>query len=80
MVIVQGQGDLLAVIQALGAGRGFPDLLNCRQKQSDQNGNDGDDHQEFDERERPVHAIEELHQLYPRTSIIVGAQVEAGGR
>jgi hypothetical protein len=42
VVIVDGQGDLLEVVLALGPGGGFPDPLDCRQEQPDQHSNYGD--------------------------------------
>ena len=35
---------------SLGASRGFPDFLHCRDQKRNQHGNDGDDDQQFDER------------------------------
>ena len=43
--------SLLEVVGALHAGRGLADLLNGRQEQTDQDRDDGDDDEEFDERE-----------------------------
>jgi hypothetical protein len=47
-----GQGELLEVVLALAARRGLADLLHRRHQQADQNGNDGDHHEQLDERER----------------------------
>ena len=49
--IVQGQADLLEVVLAFVPGGGLADLLHGRQQQPDQDGDDGDDHQQFDQRE-----------------------------
>jgi len=48
---VQGNADLLQVVLAPDAGGCFAHLLDGRQEQADQDGNDGDDHQQLDERE-----------------------------
>src|SRR5207237_5053300 len=50
LVVVAGQGDLLEVVGALHAGGGLADLLHRRHQQADENGDDGDDHEEFDQR------------------------------
>src|SRR5262249_36988212 len=52
VVAVSGQGDLLEVVGALDACGGLADLLDRRQEQPDEDGNDGDDHQQLDQRER----------------------------
>src|SRR5262249_53347087 len=51
MVAVASQRQLFQVVLALHAVRGFANLLNGWQQQADQNGNDGDDHQQFDQGE-----------------------------
>jgi len=51
MVIVHGQGDLLEVVDALGAPGGLARRLHCRQQQGDQHGDDRDDDQQLDQRE-----------------------------
>ena len=48
---VDGDADLLEVVAALQAGAGLADLLHGRQEESDEDGDDGDHHQKFDERE-----------------------------
>src|SRR5262249_30682537 len=48
--VVQRQADLLQIVFALTAARGLARLLNRRQDQRDENANDGNDHQQFDER------------------------------
>jgi hypothetical protein len=49
--VVQLRSDLLKVVLALDAVGGFPNLLNGRQQQTNQGAEDGDDHQQFDQRE-----------------------------
>ena len=51
MVVVQGQADLLQVVDALGAAGGLARRLHGGQEQADQDGDDGDHHQQFDQRE-----------------------------
>jgi hypothetical protein len=51
MEVVQGQAHLLEVVLALGAAGCFPRLLHGGQKERDQDGDDGDDDQQFNERE-----------------------------
>jgi hypothetical protein len=42
------------VVRASGTARGFARGLNRGQQQGDQDANDGNDHQEFDQRESPA--------------------------
>jgi hypothetical protein len=54
---VQRQPDLLEVVRALCAARRFARLLDGRQQERDEHSNDGDDHEQLDEREaRPLPA------------------------
>src|SRR5262249_40818562 len=48
---VQTQGDLLEVVAAHGAVGRFPYLLDGRQQQAEEQGDDGDHHQQLDQRE-----------------------------
>jgi len=48
-VIVAGEPQLLHVVLALRASSRLASLLNSREQQSDQNGNDGDNNQQFDQ-------------------------------
>jgi hypothetical protein len=48
---VHGKTELLEVVHALHAGGGIADFLYRRQEQANQNGNDGDHHEQFDQRE-----------------------------
>src|SRR5262245_21920117 len=50
VVVVQAEADLLEIVGALHPVGGLPDLLNGREKQADQDRDDGDDDEEFDER------------------------------
>lgn len=49
--IVDGQSDLLQVIQALSFPSGSTRGLDCGQKNRDQNSNDCNHHEKFDQRE-----------------------------
>jgi len=49
---VTGERDLLQVVLGRHAGGGFADFLHGRQQQADQDGDDGDHHQQLDQRER----------------------------
>jgi hypothetical protein len=48
---VCSQTQLLEIIPACRAGGGFADLLHRRQKQSNQDGNDCNHHEQLNERE-----------------------------
>jgi hypothetical protein len=50
---MNGKADLLEVIGALGASCCLASGLYSGQEQRDKNSNDGDDHQELDQREPP---------------------------
>src|SRR5262249_18700978 len=54
VVVVAGQGELLEVVGTTHAGGGLAHLLHRRQQQPDEDGNDGDDDQELDQREPPT--------------------------
>jgi hypothetical protein len=61
---VQGQAELLEVVLALGAGGGLAHLLHGGQEQADQHREDGDHHQQLDQREAaPPYA--DLHASLP---------------
>src|SRR5262249_1421271 len=49
VMVVQGDAELLQIVDAYGAGGGFADLLHGRHKQADQHGNNGDNNQKFDQ-------------------------------
>src|SRR5262249_44143907 len=51
MVLLHGKADLFHVVLALDTGGGSPHLLDRGQEQPDEYGDDGDDHQELDQRE-----------------------------
>src|SRR5262249_29993873 len=51
LVVVAGEGQLLELVRAGHAGGGLADLLDRRQQQADQDCNDGNDHQQLDQRE-----------------------------
>jgi hypothetical protein len=48
---VGGEGDLLEVVRAGAAGGGLADLLDGRQEQADQDGDDRNHHQQLDQGE-----------------------------
>jgi hypothetical protein len=48
---VESETYLFQVVLALYAVRGFPHHLDGRQEQTNQNGNNGDDHKQFDKSE-----------------------------
>ncbi len=51
IIVVQRDPDLNQVVLALRSPRGFSGLLNGGQKQRHKNGDDGDHHQKFNQRE-----------------------------
>ena len=53
VIIRRGKTHLLQVIAALGPSGRFPSRLHCRQQQRDQDSNDGNHHQELDQRKNP---------------------------
>jgi hypothetical protein len=52
LVIEQGEPNLLEIVGALRTTGRLAGRLHCRQQKRDQNGDDGDDHQKFDQGER----------------------------
>src|SRR5262245_56263251 len=50
MILVGSQAELSQVVAALHAAGGLSDLLHRRQEQADQDGNNGDDDQQLDQR------------------------------
>ena len=52
VVVVQGQAQLLQVVDALAPAGGLAGGLHGGQQQGDQHGDDGDDDQQLDQRER----------------------------
>ena len=51
-MVLKGQADLFEVVRAADYGRPPRHFLDGGQQQADQYGNDGDYHQQFDQRER----------------------------
>src|SRR5262249_44924459 len=49
--VVGGETDLLEVVGAVDAGGGVADFLGGGQQQADEDGDDGDHHQQLDQRE-----------------------------
>jgi hypothetical protein len=54
VVVVQGQPDLFEVILAAHAGSRLADLLHRWQKQSNEDGNDSNDHKQLNQGESPT--------------------------
>jgi hypothetical protein len=52
VVVVDGDADLLEVVGAGGAGGGLAHFLHSGQQQPDQHGDDRDDDEQLDQRER----------------------------
>jgi hypothetical protein len=52
VVVVQGQADLLQVVGAPHPGGGRANLLDGRQEEAGEDGDDRDHHQQLDQRER----------------------------
>ena len=50
VVVVAGEGHLLEVVLTLQAGCRLANLLHRRQEQPDEHRDDGEDHQQFDQR------------------------------
>ncbi len=68
---VHRQADLVEVVFAFGPRRRFPDLLHGRKQQADQDGDDGDNDKQFDEREgvtAPRNAERGAHWSFPWSS------------
>src|SRR5262249_8212207 len=51
VIVVQRQADLMEIVLAFHAIGRLADLLNCWKQKTHKNSNDGDDYQQFDERE-----------------------------
>src|SRR5262249_26116535 len=51
VIVMDGQDDLVEVVFALRDGGGLADLLHGRQQHADEDGDDGDHHQQLDQRE-----------------------------
>src|SRR5262249_58697196 len=58
VVVVEGQADLLEVVLTAQAVGRCADLLYRGQEQADEDGDDGDHHQQLDQREAPARARE----------------------
>ena len=54
MVVVQSQSQLFEFVGALHPSSGFPCGLNGGQEECDEHSDDGDDNEEFDEREGAI--------------------------
>jgi hypothetical protein len=63
---VGGQRDLLEVVHALGPAGRLADFLHRGQQQADEDGDDGDHHQQLDQREGASRgALESVHGRFP---------------
>src|SRR5262249_18529515 len=65
--VVQGQAQLLEVVLALDALGRRAHLLHRRQQQPNKDGDDGDYHQQLNEREAPGAGCTELHEATSST-------------
>ena len=72
---MHGQADLLQVVGALHATRGLACRLDRRQQQGDQQSDDGDHHQQLDERE----AATFRHEINPPSSRLTPETIQFGG-
>src|SRR5262249_49757709 len=72
--VVESEADLFQVVGALDAAGGFPDLLNGRQQQPDQDRDDGDYHQQLDEREGFTERAHENTSLNERDTEKIGTK------
>jgi len=59
VIVVKGHAELLQLATALHASGGLADLLNGGQEQADQDGDDGDHHQQLDQGEAGEPASQE---------------------
>src|SRR5437870_1273991 len=57
--VLKGDGQLTKIAHALRARGRLTHLLHGRQEQADQDGDDGDDHQQLDQREATPPALRE---------------------
>src|SRR5205085_5857837 len=62
VVVVGSQTELLQIVPAAHTVRRFANFLHCWQQQADQNRNDGDDHQQLDQR-KPDSTLYSDHEL-----------------
>jgi hypothetical protein len=77
VVVVEGEADLLQVVDAPGPPRRLARRLDGGQQQGDQDGDDRDDHQQLDQREAPVVASRS-HRLIPRPRMVARTRMTAG--
>jgi hypothetical protein len=77
MIVVARQANLFQIVLAGGSRRRFTHLLNCRQQQTDQDGNDGNDDQELDERETSLRAKTLVRHDAPPQKACVGEKTTA---
>jgi hypothetical protein len=61
----QGQADLVQVVLAAHAAGGVADLLHRGDEQADEDGDDGDHHQQLDQREAALAAWDRAHWTPP---------------
>ncbi len=70
MVVVQREAKLLEVASALSSTGSLTSLLHSREQQCDQDGDNRDDHQQFDECERFSTNFGPGHQKSPKTKYL----------
>jgi len=61
VVALQAEGDLLHVVLAAAATGRLPNLLDGRQEEPDEDGDDGDHDQQLDQRKRGPASRERTH-------------------
>jgi hypothetical protein len=64
VIVVQGNSDLFEIVFALGPSSCLASLLHCGQQQSNQNGNNRDNDEQFDQREALAWFVK-FHGLWP---------------
>ncbi len=57
VIVVEGQAQLLEVVLALGSPGGLAGLLHSGKQQRNQNGNNGNDNQQFNQRKAPTTTV-----------------------
>lgn len=62
VVVLEGESELFDVVNALGSAGSFAGLLDCGKQQGDEDGNDGDDHQQFDQCETSDASVSRSHE------------------
>src|SRR5580700_1788657 len=69
MIVVLRQGHLFEIVAALRSPCGFARRLDGGEQECDQDGDDGDHHQEFDEREPGLSLVWHNRPLFGKSSM-----------